>query len=183
MAKEIVFGLQHMTIEEIESVAIKSGTPVLSKDEAFLGKIAKGPLTVDKLLKTGQVVYGVNTGVGGNCGISIPEDLQEELPSQVIRFHGCALGPMFNAQSTRAIIAARLISLTKGNSGVRLELLTQLQKLLEHDILPRIPQEGAVGASGDLCHLSYIGAVVDGKRDVLYQNEVLPAAQALAKVK
>jgi len=181
-AQKIVFGLQQLTLLEIENVAFKSKSAVLSTDIAFADKIHKGPLTVDKLLKSGQIIYGLNTGYGGNCVISIPEDLQQELPLLLTRFFGCALGPIFNEVSTRAIIAARLISLAKGNSGVRLELLKQLQSLLEHDILPRIPQEGAVGASGDLCHLSYIAAVVSGERDVLYKNEVMSAAQALHKV-
>jgi len=179
---QVAFGLEHMTIEDIERVAFKLASPILSQNEVFMNKIHKGPLTVDKLLKSGQIIYGLNTGYGGNCVISIPEDLQMELPSSLTRFLGCALGPIFNEVSTRAIIAARLISLAKGNSGVRFELLKQLQYLLEHDILPRIPQEGAVGASGDLCHLSYIAAVVSGDRDVLYTNEVMTAAQALHKV-
>lgn len=76
----------------------------------------------------------------------------------------------------------RLISLARGNSGVRLELLAQLTALLRHDVLPRIPQEGSVGASGDLSHLSYIGAVISGHRDVLYHGQVMPADAALAKV-
>jgi histidine ammonia-lyase len=63
-----------------------------------------------------------------------------------------------------------------------MELLEQLAALLQHDILPRIPQEGSVGASGDLSHLSYIGAVISGDRDVLCKGQVMRADLALAKV-
>lgn len=72
--------------------------------------------------------------------------------------------------------------MAKGHSGVRYEFLEQLVALIQHDILPRIPREGSVGASGDLCHLSYIGAVMSGFRDVLFEGKVIPAEDALKKV-
>ena len=87
------------------------------------------------------------------------------------QFHGCGLGSHFDAHQTRAILAVRLTSLARGFSGVRYKLLQQLATLLTLDILPQMPQEGSVGASGDLTPLSYLAAVLAGERDVLYQGE------------
>ncbi|HEY2571470.1 MAG TPA: aromatic amino acid ammonia-lyase, partial [Solirubrobacteraceae bacterium] len=81
---------------------------------------------------------------------------------------------------TRAVLAARLASLAQGVSGVSLALLEQLAALLAHDVLPLIPAEGSVGASGDLTPLSYVAAALCGERRVLFQGRVQPAAEALA---
>ncbi|MFU8788611.1 MAG: HAL/PAL/TAL family ammonia-lyase, partial [Methylobacter sp.] len=81
------------------------------------------------------------------------------------------LGEHFDAAQTRAILAARLTSLARGYSGVRYRLLQQLADCLTQDILPIIPQEGSVGASGDLTPLSYVAAVLCGEREVFYQGQ------------
>jgi len=82
-------------------------------------------------------------------------------------------------EETRAVLATRLASLSQGMSGVSMTLLEQLAALLQHDILPLIPAEGSVGASGDLTPLSYVAAVLCGEREVLYQGERCMAADAL----
>jgi len=76
------------------------------------------PLTLDTLFESGQIIYGLNTVYGGNCVVSIPQYLQKELPVLITCFLGCALGPIFNEVSTRAIIASTLVFLATGNSGV-----------------------------------------------------------------
>ena len=78
------------------------------------------------------------------------------------------------------MLACRLASLSQGLSGVSWKLLKQLEHLLEHDILPVIPAEGSVGASGDLTPLSYVAAALCGERDVWHQGVRRPSAEALA---
>ena len=78
--------------------------------------------------------------------------------------HGCGLGRFLDETETRAVLAARLASLVRGMSGVSLPLLQGLEALLRHDVLPLIPAEGSVGASGDLTPLSYVAAVLCGER-------------------
>jgi histidine ammonia-lyase len=90
------------------------------------------------------------------------------------------MGALLTPEQTRAVIATRLNSLVQGYSGVSLLLLEQLTALLQHDILPLIPAEGSVGASGDLTPLSYVAAVLCGEREVLYGGERVSAAAALA---
>ncbi|KAG4067528.1 hypothetical protein HA402_005300 [Bradysia odoriphaga] len=172
-------GLNHIDLETIGQIAEMKCKIALSDDASFVSKIAKGPKLVKKLLAEGREIYGVTTGLGGKCGTAVEPKLIEQYPNHVIQFNGCALGSLFSPEETRAIIAARLVSLAKGNSGVRMELLQALASLLQHDLLPRIPQEGSVGASGDLSHLSYIGAVICGFRTVDYLGKVMTASEAL----
>lgn len=182
-ASKTYIGLNHVDLETIGQIAIRNCEVQLSDDKEFVDKINKGPEVVKELLAKGHIIYGVSTGVGDNCGVHVNPELIKEYPNHIIRFHGCALGALFPTDETRAIIATRLISLAKGNSGVRMELLRAILSLLQHDILPRIPQEGSVGASGDLSHLSYIGAVICGYRNVDYLGKTMEASKALEMVR
>lgn len=180
--KTVCFDGSPISIEDIDAIAHQQAKAVLSKEPVFVERINKGVRFLDSLLAEDGVIYGVTTGYGDSCTTSIPSHLVDELPEHLYTFHGCGLGEIFDEVSARAIVAARLSSLVRGVSGVRYELLEQLQLLLEHDVLPVIPQEGSVGASGDLTPLSYIAAVLCGKRDVLYRGERRPAAEVFAEV-
>ena len=105
-------------------------------------------------------MYGVNTGYGDACVVDVPTELVEALPLQLTRYHGCGLGQHLDDAQTLAVIAARLNSLAYGFSGVRTVLLERLADLINHRVLPRIPSEGSVGASGDLTPLSYVAAAL-----------------------
>lgn len=172
-------GLNDITLEDIGELANLKTQIILSDDEHFVKKITKGTEIVKMLLAQGHKIYGVTTGIGSNSNVNVEPALFKELPYHLVLVNGCALGSLFSPKETRSIIAARLISLAKGNSGVSMELLDSLVCLLKHDILPRIPQEGSVGASGDLSHLSYIGAVICGFRTVDYMGQVMEASKAL----
>ena len=97
----------------------------------------------------------MNTGYGDSCTTPVPADLVAELPVHLSRYHGCGLGRILDPEETRAVLVARIVSLAQGHSAVRWELLEALVALLDHDLLPCIPAEGSVGASGDLTPLSY----------------------------
>jgi histidine ammonia-lyase len=105
-----------------------------------------------------------------------------ELAANLFRYHGCGVGPRFAADETRAIIVARLAQLAAGWSGIRVETLEALVGLLDHDILPCIPELGSVGASGDLTPMSYVAAALTGEREVSFRGAVCSAADALAAV-
>jgi histidine ammonia-lyase len=89
-----------------------------------------------------------------------------ELPQQLYTYHGCGAGRFLDARGNPRGAATRLVSLVQGYVRRQLALLQQLVALLRHDVLPRIPAEGSVGASGDLTPLSYVAAVLCGEREV-----------------
>ena len=176
----ICFDGGRVAIEDIVAVAEGSARAVLSDAPEFRAAIARGADFLDRLLKEDGVIYGVTTGYGDSCTTTVQPELVAELPRHLYTFHGCGLGAYLTPAQTRAVIATRLTSLCKGFSGVSLELLEQMMRLLDHSILPRIPSEGSVGASGDLTPLSYLAGVLCGEGEVWRGDGAANAAEALA---
>jgi histidine ammonia-lyase len=168
-----------LTIEGVVEVACGRRAVGLSRDPAFRERIARGALFLKQTLDQGGTVYGVNTGYGDSCVVEIPPHLVAELPAHLVRYHGCGSGELFDEAQTLAVLVARLCSLARGFSGVRWELLQRLEELINRRILPCIPAEGSVGASGDLTPLSYVAATLIGEREVSYRGNVRPAAEVL----
>jgi histidine ammonia-lyase len=154
----------------------------LSSSPAFEQRIRRGADYLARLLAGGGTVYGVNTGYGDSCAVRVPPDLVAELPLHLTRYHGCGLGVYLDDEQTLATLVCRLNSLAQGYSGVRWELLAQLEALIFHRVLPFIPAEGSVGASGDLTPLSYVAAALVGEREVRLAGQRRPALDALREL-
>jgi histidine ammonia-lyase len=167
----IEFSSAPLTIEDVLDVAYQRKKSSLSEGMLFKKRIQKGADFLDNLLKEEGVIYGVTTGYGDSCTTKIPMHLVDELPKYLYTFHGCGLGESLSLSAGRTVLATRLASLTRGYSGVSYKLLQQLALLLEKDIVPVIPEEGSVGASGDLTPLSYVAAVLCGEREVYFHGE------------
>ncbi|GLR15040.1 histidine ammonia-lyase [Chitinimonas prasina] len=178
----IRFDGSRLTIEDVVAVAEQRQPAELSADPAFRARIARGADFLDRLLAEDGVIYGVTTGYGDSCTVSIPPELVAELPHHLYTYHGCGAGRFLTPEETRAVLATRLASLSQGMSGVSVGLLEQIATLMKHDILPLIPAEGSVGASGDLTPLSYLAAVLCGEREVMYQGQRRHAADVLAEL-
>jgi len=175
-ASKIEIGPDPLTIEDILDVAQGRASVSLSHDDAFVSEIRKGRDALDRLWQSSATVYGVTTGVGDSCEKRIPTEMVERFPLLLSRFHGCGMGDLLSVETCRAVLMVRLASLRSGWSAVRFELIERLTLLLEKDIIPCIPSEGSVGASGDLTPLSYVAAVVMGERDVYYGGQIVPVA-------
>ncbi|EPI5809929.1 HAL/PAL/TAL family ammonia-lyase [Vibrio vulnificus] len=177
----ITFGQGRLTIEDVAAIA-QGEKATLNNSVEFTAKIDRGVAFLERLLKEEGVIYGVTTGYGDSCTVAIPPQLVEELPLHLTRFHGCGLGKILTHEQARAVLATRLCSLSQGVSGVSHDLLNQIVTLINHDISPRIPEEGSVGASGDLTPLSYLAAVLVGEREVIYQGEERATAEVYAEL-
>ena len=160
----IFFDGTPLQIEQITAIAQQQAQAALSPEPAFRARIQKGADFLDRLLAEDGVVYGVTTGYGDSCTVEIPPALVPELPHHLYAYHGCGAGRTLTPVETRAVLACRMASLAQGMSGVSWALMQQLEHLLQHDILPLIPAEGSVGASGDLTPLSYVAAALCGER-------------------
>ncbi len=176
--KAVVVGNRHLSIEDVVALAQKRARVELSNDAAWRTRIERGAAFLRRHLASGATIYGVNTGYGDACVVDVPASLVDCLPIQLLRYHGCGMGRYLNEEQTLAVIVARLNSLAYGLSGVRPILLERLADLVNHGLLPRIPEEGSVGASGDLTPLSYVAAVLIGERDVVFKGEPCTAAYA-----
>ena len=135
-----------------------------------------------ELLSNGQKIYGVTTGFGDLSSISINENDQKQLQLNLLRSHATGVGKSFDLGITRIIMVLKLINWSKGVSGVRLKLVQLLKELLNHDILPVIPRQGSVGASGDLAPLAHMALPLIGEGLVNFQERIMPAMLAMKEV-
>jgi histidine ammonia-lyase len=179
--RAIRFDQGWLKIEDIVDIAHGSACAVLSDSPQFRRAIARGADFLDRLLSQDGMIYGVTTGFGDSCTVLVQPELVAELPRHLYTYHGCGLGEYLTPAQTRAVMATRLASLCKGFSGVSMDLLEQIARLLQCGVLPRIPSEGSVGASGDLTPLSYLAAVLCGEGEVWGDNGPVEAAEALAQ--
>lgn len=175
---------QSKTLALADVLAIVRGqaTVALDPDLGYRAHLRRGVELLARRLAEGQTIYGVTTGFGENCQNPVAPELAPELALNLFRFHGCGTGRILEADETMAVVAVRLASLARGYSAVRAEVLERLCDLLNHRILPCIPAEGSVGASGDLTPLSYIAAVLVGEREVILDGQQMPASEALTRV-
>jgi len=182
MNDKIIIGKDFLTVELLHKIALGKIKAELCCTEQFKKKINAGVAFLDKALREQKNIYGVTTGYGDSCTEIVPPEHYADLPLHLIRYHGCGLGRFFDEYATRAIIAVRLNTLAQGFSGVSYELLKRIAMLLKHDILPLIPEEGSVGASGDLTPLSYLAAVLIGERNVLYKGKKRKSGDVLKEL-
>ncbi len=170
---------QSLTIEQVVEVAY--GREVALAPEV-LPRIAAGREVVEQVLRSGRVVYGINTGFGYLKNQMIPPADLEELQHNLILSHACGVGTPFSTEVVRGIMLLRANTLVQGFSGVRVELVARLLEFLNLGIHPVIPSRGSVGASGDLAPLAHLGLALIGAGTVEYQGRVQPTAEALKTV-
>ncbi len=173
------FGAQPLDISSLQKISTGELKVCLSRDDDVIARIERSAAHVRDLLKNDGKIYGVTTGYGDSVVREVPQELIEQLPLHLTRFHGCGTGRILSPEETRAVMSVRLVSLLQGWSGVSLELIERLTDMLRLDILPLIPAEGSVGASGDLTPLSYIAGALAGERKVLHKGEVKLSRDAL----
>jgi histidine ammonia-lyase len=180
MKPDVIIGDKTINLNGLIDVANERAKVFISESEEFTSRMEASRAVLHKAIGQGTPVYGVTTGYGASCGNRIgPEDI-EVLGNNLITYHGCGTGEMLGIKETRAAMMCRIISLSRGLSGVTVGLLKQMAAFLNAGITPVIPSLGSVGASGDLTPLSYLAASLSGQRDVIYKGEQMPSARALA---
>lgn len=175
----VTFGAEPLTIELVLGLARGELRATLHDAPEYRAALETGRRLLADALARGEAVYGVSTGVGDSCETAVPPELLAQLPLNLLRMHGVGTGAALSELEGAAVVAARLASLCRGYSGVRASVLHALCELLNRRIVPCIPAEGSVGASGDLTPLSYVAACLCGERDVYWGGRRLPAAEAL----
>ncbi|MBK8249479.1 MAG: histidine ammonia-lyase [Gemmatimonadetes bacterium] len=135
---------------------------------------------LEALVATGLPVYGVNTGFGRLSDIAIPPDRLSELQVSIIRSHAAGVGAPLGEAEARAVTLLRANVLAKGYSGIRAEVVELLLSLLNAGLFPQIPEQGSVGASGDLAPLAHLALALIGEGALCRGREVSPARDLLA---
>ncbi|MFQ6611738.1 MAG: histidine ammonia-lyase [Fidelibacterota bacterium] len=132
-----------------------------------------------RILASNKKIYGVTTGFGKLAQVTISPEDQQKLQLNLVRSHACGVGKPLDPGVTRVVMILKILTFTKGYSGVRPELVQLMVSVLNHDILPQIPRKGSVGASGDLAPLAHLALTLIGEGEVLFQERIIPAMLAL----
>lgn len=151
--------------------------------ESLKKKINFSYEALKKLIDQGTAIYGVTTGFGESCTRYVDKSHAEQLQKNLIDYLSCGQGEILPVEAARAMFLIRLNSLAQGISGVSLELIERMCLLLQHDIVPMVPCEGSLGASGDLVPLAYLGQVVQGFGKVFYKGQQTDAEIVLKQLK
>jgi histidine ammonia-lyase len=190
MGKMIELKGQGLTIDQMASILYKKEKVQIA--EEAIRRVEKSRAAVERIVEQDKTVYGINTGFGKFSDVKIPEQEVSKLQVNLIRSHACGFGEPFPPMVSKAMMVLRLNALLKGLSGIRVEVLERLLWMINEDIIPIIPQQGSLGASGDLAPLSHlvlslisegevwVNGVVQASKEVFEANN-LPILELQAK--
>ncbi len=181
-SKVEIFG-DRLTLEQVAAVAARECKVELTSNPDVRQKISAGHALLEEKLARGEIIYGVNTGFGGNVRFLIPQEDLTFHQENLFRFLTCGVGQPLPEDTVRAAMLLRANALAKGLSGVRVEIIEGMLDLLNHSITPVVPRYGSVGASGDLIPSAYISRVLLGQGEVVYKGEKVAAREALQSAK
>lgn len=169
-----------LTLESVEPVA--DGHVDVELDDAASVQLAKSRKLVDFMLAERKVVYGITTGFGKFKDVFIDPEDSIALQRNFLFSHAAGVGPNFDRRTVRAIMLLRANALAKGFSGIRTKVVQLLLLLLNAGVHPCVPEQGSVGASGDLAPLAHLALALIGEGDCEYNDEIMPSKQALKTI-
>lgn len=158
----------NLKLEDFYKIIFDNETLELS--ETLLSKVEDGFNFLEEFSKD-KVIYGVNTGFGPMAQYRISEENRNQLQYNLIRSHSSGVGNPLSPQSAKAVMLARLNTLSLGKSGIHPSVIFLLKELINKDVTPLIFEHGGVGASGDLVQLAHLALVLIGEGEVFYKNE------------
>ena len=170
----------HLSVDRVEEILNRHYTLSLSDDAR--ARIVRCREYLDRKMETRkEPIYGVTTGFGSLCNISIDSQDLSKLQENLVKSHACGCGEKVDPQIVKIMLLTKIMSLSFGNSGVQLSTVQRLVDFFNDDILPVIYQLGSLGASGDLAPLANMCLPLLGLGEVLYKGEIRPAAEVLAE--
>ena len=175
----VVINGKNLTIEQVISVCRNYEKVELAPEAVEAVKKARA--YIEKKVEEKAVVYGLTTGFGKFASVAIDTEQTAQLQKNLIISHTCSMGKPYEVKYVRAAMLLRANSLSRGNSGIKLETLQTLIDMLNAGIHPIVPEKGSVGASGDLAPLSCIALGLIGLGKVEYKGEVIDAKEAFDK--
>ena len=176
---ELIITGNNLTLLDVEAVARRKRRVALS-DQASQ-RISKAKDLVDKIAGSNKAVYGISTGFGELSTVHISEDKNLCLQRNLILSHACGMGNPLPEDIVRAIMLLRLNTMAKGFSGVSPSVTALLTEFLNRNIIPYIPEQGSLGASGDLANLAHMALVLVGEGKAWYEGELLPGQEVLTR--
>lgn len=179
MNNQIVLSGDGLTIEDVVAVA-RNRAPVIVPD-VVIKRIQANWDAIAQMLERGDVMYGLNTGIGGFGNVKISKDKAGELSTRMLRAHSSGYGNPVDVETARATLLLRLNVFAKGYSGLRPKLFLTFVEMLNRGVTPVFYEKGSVGTSGDLAPLSQMGLVVIGEGKAYFKGEIYPGDVAMKK--
>lgn len=176
---QLILDGQWITIQEVIDVARHHFTLTLGANAK--ANIIKASERVAAYVKDETIIYGITTGFGKFSDQYIKQEDTAKLQVNLIRSHACGVGDPYSEEVVRAMMLLRINSLVQGHSGITLTTLQVLLDMLNKNIIPVVPSQGSLGASGDLAPLSHIALAMMGEGEVFLEHMRVPASQAMAK--
>lgn len=177
--QKIILDGESLTFEQVLAVAF--GESKVSLSNKAKKQVKRASLAVERLLKRGEIAYGITTGFGAFKDKIISPTEVETLQKNILMSHAVGVGEPFDIPTTRAIMLIRANTLSRGFSGIRLETLELLIEFINKNIHPVIPKKGSLGASGDLAPLAHMALPLIGEGEVFYEGKKRSAKNALKK--
>ncbi|MGQ9510063.1 MAG: histidine ammonia-lyase [Thermodesulfobacteriota bacterium] len=177
--RSVILDGEHLKLEDIQDVA--EGRAEVRIAPSVYRKVNQSRDFIEKALEEGEKIYGVTTGFGMLANKVIDQSQIEELQRNLIRSHSVGVGPFFDEMTTRAIMLLRANVMAMGYSGVRMEVLKRLVDMINKGVHPLIPEQGSVGASGDLAPLAHLASVLIGEGEAIFKGKVMPGKKAMEK--
>lgn len=178
MPDELIVMPGHVSLAELAVIYWQARSVAL--DQACKAKVDAAQAIVNKAATGAEAVYGINTGFGKLANTRIAPDDVQQLQRNLILSHCCGVGEPLSANIVRLAMILKIMSLGQGATGVRWQLIEHIQNCLAEDVLPVVPGQGSVGASGDLAPLAHFAAMLIGEGEATYQGQRMASADALA---
>ncbi len=171
------YGLDHLTVGKALQILNGDLKAVISNEAKT--KITSCHNIVVKTAKNEKAVYGINTGFGPLCDTIISKDKTSELQRKILLSHSVGVGNPVEKDIAKLMLILKVHSLSQGFSGISLTVLERILWHIENDVIPMVPEQGSVGASGDLCPLSHLFLPLIGEGKVYYKNNSIDTEQVL----
>lgn len=140
-------------------------------------RIDNAQAIVQRIVASGERAYGINTGLGALCNVSLQDEQLSQLSRNTLLSHACGVGAPLADEQTRAILCAAIVIYSQGKSGLQRQVVEALLALLNRGITPQVPAQGSVGY---LTHMAHVSIALLGVGNVSYRGQIVPAQQALA---
>lgn len=174
------YGKDHLTAGKALEICRGGTKGYLS--ESIVRKVRDSEQIVSKIAGGEEVVYGINSGFGPLCTTKISPENTKELQANILKSHSVGVGEYITGETAKLMLILKVHALAKGYSGIRESTLNRIIWHIENDVIPRVPAQGSVGASGDLAPLAHLFLPLIGLGMLNYQGEDMPAGQALEKM-
>lgn len=172
---------EHLTLDKVKEIIDSHARLVLSEES--IQAIEKCRRYLDtKMDDIGRPVYGVTTGFGSLCNVTIPADKLSQLQYNLVVSHACGSGETVRPEIVKLMLLLKVQSLSYGHSGAQLVTVQRLIDMFNNDILPVVYQHGSLGASGDLAPLAHLSLPLLGLGEVLYKGQIRPSAEVAAEL-